>query len=488
MFALWLKRKYADRAAFETAWGPQGLNNSILRNQKLPTDESWEENRIYPAGNPWFFDPDNLNSSQRPYATRLLDTMEFLYELQNEVYDRYVLAIREAGFSGELIASNWHAGRMMSHFYNLHSDARIGTVDRHNYFGGGDTGIGLILSASMLALPGSGTLSSSLQQVEGLPFMLSEWIHVFPNEWGAEGPALIGAYGMGLQGWDVSFPFQNRDDGNFSSAIGAERWDATAPHFLGIFPAVSRQVLRGDVREAEMVHLRRVHMPSLARQEVGFDERTTQEWDVKTFTSDVFPAEALAAARGLVRFSAEPEKTEAFDLTPHRERDGIRSATGELFWRAGRHVRDGHIEINTPATQAVVGFAEGRSVDLADVLLRPRSRFGAVYLSAQSREGRLSQDAILLTAIARARNQGQIVIEDSLLLSRGEIRNHRPTGPVVMEPVRVEIQLKRKGDPVVHLLDHAGVKTGKTLPAPGGKFEIDTGRDATPYYLIEYPL
>ena len=31
-------------------------------------------------------------------------------------------------------------------------------------------------------------------------FTLSEWAHVLPNEWQAEGPAIIGAYGLGLQG------------------------------------------------------------------------------------------------------------------------------------------------------------------------------------------------------------------------------------------------------------------------------------------------
>ena len=72
----------------------------------------------------------------------------------------------------------------------------------------------------MLARAGSGSLSSGLQQVDDRPFMLSEWIHVFPNEWGVEGPAVLGAYGMGLQGWDVSFMFQNRDSGTFSEKIG----------------------------------------------------------------------------------------------------------------------------------------------------------------------------------------------------------------------------------------------------------------------------
>ncbi len=487
LFAQWLKKKYGAEPAFLAAWGKEALNCSILSNQRLPTDESWAADRIYPAGNPWFFDPANLETSQRPFKRRLLDTMAFLYELQNAVYARYAKALRDAGYAGELVASNWQAGRMMSHFYNLHSDALLGTVDRHNYFGGGSRGLGAFNAASMLARPGSGTLSSSLQQVEGRPFMLSEWIHVSPNEWGVEGPALIGAYGMGLQGWDVSFPFQNRDDGTFSAAVGGEPWDATAPNFLGVFPAVSRQVLRGDVAEAPVAHTRTVHLPSLDAAQIGFEEQVQQAWDVKSFTSDVFPAEALAVAGGRVRFTDAFEPTPALDLSAHRQGGRLLSSTGQLQWQPGRSAQDGFIAINTPGTQAAVGFAEGQTLTLTDCTISPRSRYGAIYLSARSPSGALKSDqAVLVTAIARARNKGMIVLDDAYLMSRGEIRNHRPAGPVVMEPVVAEIALKRGGAPTLHILDHGGVKTGKTIPVVNGRFTLDTGRDATPYYLLEY--
>ena len=104
----------------------------------------------------------------------------------------------------------------------------------------------------MLRQAGSAMLSSGLQQVFDRPFMLSEWIHVWPNEWGVEGPAILGAYGFGLQGWDVSYMFQNADDGGFTDRLGGRNWDVTAPQILGIFPAVARQVRRGDVAESEV--------------------------------------------------------------------------------------------------------------------------------------------------------------------------------------------------------------------------------------------
>jgi hypothetical protein len=58
--------------------------------------------------------------------------------------------------------------------------------------------------------------------------------------------------------------------------------------------------------------------------------------------------------------------------------------------------------------------------------------------------------------------------------------------PVLMEPVKATITVRKEGTPEVVLLDHDGRRTDVTLPVANGTFTIDTGRDQTPYYLIEY--
>ena len=57
--------------------------------------------------------------------------------MQNEFYARYVKALLDTGYEGEILASNRQAGRAFSHYYNLHSDSLVGLIDHHNYFGGG---------------------------------------------------------------------------------------------------------------------------------------------------------------------------------------------------------------------------------------------------------------------------------------------------------------------------------------------------------------
>ena len=81
---------------------------------------------------------------------------------------------------------------------------------------------------TMLAQPGSGYLGSGLQQVADRPFGISEWIHVYPSLYSAEGPAIFAAYGMGLQGWDSSYEFQSSS----GHGAGARSW-ATSPGACG---------------------------------------------------------------------------------------------------------------------------------------------------------------------------------------------------------------------------------------------------------------
>jgi hypothetical protein len=476
-FCDWLREKYGTQEQLAEAWGKDSFN--IFAGEGFPQiDEHLDQNNILPLGNPWYWDPAQLNTSQESRRRRHLDTLEFLYVLQNEFYAKYVEAVRQAGYEGEIVSSNWQAGRAASHFYNLHSDALVGTIDRHNYFGGSDGSV--IRNASMLALPGSGILSAGMQQVVDRPFMLSEWIHVTPNEWGVEGPALIGAYGMGLQGWDVSYMFQNRDQGEFSTRIAEDRWDVTAPNVMTVFPAVARQVLRGDVRESDKVAAINVHVPSLSDARLSAQDKVTQQYDIKTFESEEIPAQTLAIARCGVRFTDTFLKTPTFPIDQYTDRQAIVSTTKQLRWYAGQNKLDGYCTIDTAGTKAVVGFAAGRDCELGEVTIRPECRYAAIYVTAREMDRTLrNSEAWLIVAVARARNTGMKIFNDDRLLERG-------SSPVLMEPVKASFSVAGRGSPTVHVLDHSGRRTGETLPTNGHRFEIDGARDKTCYYLVTF--
>lgn len=473
-FCRWLKAKYGSHDGLAAAWGKDSLNCFA---HEVPVDggEHLDRANILPLGNPWYWDPDQLQGSQAARKQRHLDTLRFLYELQNEFYARFVAEVRQAGYQGEILSSNWQAGRALSHFANLHSDSLIGTIDRHNYFGSQR------VNASMFARPGSGMLSTGMQQVSDLPFMLSEWIHVFPNEMGVEGPAIIGAYGMGLQGWDVSFMFQNGDEGKFSERLGRQAWDVAAPHVLGVFPAVARHVLRQDVAPSETAAAVNVHAPSLFEGRLMFTDKVVQGYDDKELESSAVPAEALTVARCRVCFTETLTPTARFDLSPFRAEGRLTSTTGQLRWREATDARGGAFTINTKATKAAVGFIGGDRFELGEVVIEPATPFAAIYVTARDLQGSIAEAKdLLVVALARARNTGAKVSPDGAqLLEAGK-------GPVLMEPVRARVTINRPGKARVISLDQEGRVADRVVPCEGGVLDVDSARDRSPYYLLQF--
>jgi hypothetical protein len=472
-FCQWLRKKYGSQAKLEEAWGKAAFDSFAGEGFKT-AGEHLDKGNILPIGNPWFWDPDQIHGSQAFRARRLLDSLHFLYTLQCEFFDGYVQAVRQAGYRGELVGSNWQAGRGYSHFANLHSDYLVGTIDRHNYFGDR-------CNATMFARAGSGLLSTGMQQVADRPFMFSEWIHVFPNEMGVEGPAIVGAYGFGLQGWDASFMFQNGDNGAFSSKIGRDQWDVTAPQVLGVFPAVARHIHRGDVRESAELAVRNVHVPSLFEGKLSFDDKVAQGYDDKELDSSKVPARALAAVRSVVAFTPEYTDTPAFDMAPYEKGGQIVSATGQLRWKEAAGKSGGYFSMDTPGTKAVVGFAAGQKCELGTVTIESESRFAAIYVTAREPQKTIdSSRELLIVAVARARNSGmKFSPAGDKMLTAG-------IPPILMEPVKAKITLRKEGRPKAVLLDHDGRPTGKTLPLEEGSLLIDGARDKTPYYLLRY--
>ncbi len=168
---------------------------------------------------------------------RELDTASFLHDVQDQFYTKFVKAIRDTGYKGPLCGSPWQAPAMVPEYYNLLSDYQVGYIDRHNYYGEED------VFASMLSKPGSGYLSTGLQQVDGRPFGVSEWITQFPSLYQADGPVIMAAYGLGLQGWDSSYEFTsnvaNEKGSWFAPNAGGlpfRLWYVDSPVQIGQFP------------------------------------------------------------------------------------------------------------------------------------------------------------------------------------------------------------------------------------------------------------
>ncbi len=462
-FSEWLKAKYGSEAALKQAWG-----------DALKSGESFAARNIVPQANPWFFGEDNLPKQTGGARRRLLDTAQHFHELQNKFYARFVKAIRDAGYQGALCGSPWQAPSMLPHYLNLQSDALVGFIDRHNYFGGG-------LFDTMLTRPGSGYFGTGLQQVADRPFGLSEWIHVYPSLYSAEGPALIAAYGLGLQGWDASFEFQSQiNPHTFNDRVGWPPWgvwEADVPTQLGQYPVLARMIYRGDVQEAEVISTRRVSRNDLATGQFNFSDRVRQQGDIKTFSGSV-PAEALTAGRVVVEFTDQPQPSTFPDLTKYRQDSTIVSATKQLAWdTAGQ----GFFTVNTPGTKAVVGFAKNKPQHLGDVTIEVQCPYASVFLTATQPGAPLTTaKTALLSAVARNCNSGfKYFAVDGKTLDNGK-------APILLEPVKATVTLTDRPVAAVNVLDHSGRRSGKTLPVTNGHFTIDGAKDQALYYEVVF--
>jgi len=464
-FAEWLKAKYGTQEALAAAW-PGALK----------AGETLEAKNIEIQGNPWFMGEGGL-AQQKGKAgptQRLLDNAAFFHAVQNKFYGKFVKAIRETGYKGPLCGSPWQAPAMIPHYYNLRSDYLVGWIDRHNYFGDG-------LLGTMLTKPGSGNLGSGLQQVVDRPFGISEWIHVYPDLYSAEGPALFAAYGMGLQGWDASYEFQSSSTrGGFAKIVGNFPWgvwEADVPTQIGQFPALSRMILRGDVKEGGIISARRVSPQELQEGKFSFSDSIEQAGDIKEF-GGTCPAKALAAGRCVVEFTDKPIASSFPDMAKFEKGKVITSDTKQLAWD---YSGKGFFTVDTDGTKAVVGFAEGKDFTLGNVKIGLQCPYASVFLTAAEKGATLATaKTALITAVARNCNSGFTVFSvDNRVLENGK-------DPIMLEPVRASFAITGREVAAVNILDHDGRRTDKALAVKDGAFSIDGAKDKALYYEVVF--
>jgi len=460
-FSAWLVAKYGSREALNKAWGGN-----------LKAEETLAAKNIEVQGNPWFMGDDAFRKNANAIP-RMLDNAAFFHEVQDKFYTKFVKAVRDAGYKGPLVGSPWQAPTMLPHYYNLQSDYQVGYIDRHDYFGEK-------ITDTMLSKPGSGYFGAGLQQVIDRPFGLSEWITCYPAFYSADGPAIIAAYGFGLQGWDASYEFTASSKRAFETSAGGLPWgiwNVDVPAQIGQFPALSRMIMRGDIKEGDIISTRKVSKENLATGKFNFTDKISQTGDVKTFGGAV-PPEALAAGRVVVQFVDQTEPSTLPDMSKYVTSSVVRSNTGQLSWD---YSGKGFFTVNTDGTKAVVGFAGGQAPVLGDVKIAVQSPYASIVLTALDRDATLATaKTALLSAVARNCNTGfKYQSTDGKIIENGK-------GPILIEPVKAQITITGRPIAAVNVLDQDGRRTDKTLEVTGGSFTIDGTRDRTLYYEIVY--
>ncbi len=436
-FADWLRAKYGDDTGLRKAWTvvaqPRGEGVPPLRvagilpvirgRDALATKEQGQDalaaTAVLQEGEG--LGPDQhislLNNglfnakyfqAHPEQAVRGQDQMRFCLELEDKYWAASVAAMRKAGVKVPISATNWQAHGFATRVHML-GQSRLDYIDRHGYWDhpAGEGNLKWRIATALfhnqpmvkavksdqdaLIYLGRGNLvtEKAWEQVLGLPMTISEWNTCLPNRYSLEGTGLMAVYGL-LQGWDglLEFGYFSPD---WRDALGPGSFDmlANPPQILQ-FPAVAAMWHRQDVREAELI------------AESLYDKESVFGLD-----DDRKPVPIAAALIGKVgyRFVSQHREPVVKDIRPYWDPDRriARSTTGELVWSA----LDGFVTVNTPRTQAVIGFLGTGPHALATMTLRSPTNFGAVYVTALDGEATIeSARRLLVTAVGPAKNTG----------------------------------------------------------------------------------
>ncbi len=438
-FTAWLRKRHGDDAGLKKAWTVNG-KSPLQKGEGLGPGQ-----RIGLMGNYEFTSGQLQRAPEK--QVRGQDQMRFFLELEEKYWADSRKVLREAGVKVPVCGTNWQGHGFTTRVHML-GQSKFDYIDRHGYWdhpqGEGQLkwrlatelfhNLPMVKAVNgdqdMLVYLGIGNLviEKAWEQVLGLPMTISEWNTCLPNEHSLEGTGLMAAYGL-LQGWDGSLQF-----GYFSSdwgtVLGPGAFDmfGNPPQMLQ-YPAVSTMWHRQDVKEAELV------------AESLYDNESIFDW-----VDDRKPVAIAAALVGKVgcRFVEGRRQPVVKDIARHWDARNLvaRSITGELTWNASQGV----VRIDTPRTQAVIGFLSCEPHGFADVSITSSTRFGAIYVTAMDGyEPIRSARRLLVSAIGPARNTGMEYEKTAQRSRLGTPYWHlRNTGkaPALLEAVVGQIEVR----------------------------------------------
>jgi len=476
----WLLKRHGSREKLAEAWGAD------LAAGESPKDGTVKRLAI------WQF-----HSVPPPKVPRASDQLRFYFELTNRYFTTTVKALRQAGVKQPFCGTGWQGGGL-TYWAEIYSNVPgLDYIDRHHYYGGGPGGWQILSGLPFNHVPAltkpEQILKLSSERVLGMPFSISEWANVLPNQWRLEAAPLMTFYGNCLNGWDAPIHFAHHVGSRPGERSFVGRlwwmWPVHEASTLCQYPALSQVIRRRDVREAEPAFVRH-----FSEAEV-FGARPLKDVAIKFEVSGPYEmsserginarslAAIYAAAVGKtgIQFAKDDQPDFSIDLNRYidMEKKEIRSSTGELYWNYGT----GYVTCDTPRTQAAVGFLGGVTVKLADCEIAISNRIASVLVTSWDGKPLKESRHILITAVGRTRNADmEYTRGGQRLLVRGE------KGPVLLNGVKGTVALRRTGKCTVTALSPHGYRTADIAPqTTGGRLVIPMdARHKAAFYNVRF--
>ncbi len=476
-FIDFLKGKYADDSALQTAWKEQGKTGLEIRKESL-------------ALNYVYIDHDVLTSTKYS-KQRIKDTFEFVAELEKGLYDRMEawakspegLNLKSIVAGGTQMGSRERADLWINTEYDF--------IARHGYQSHPTTGTEYFVgcatgnSASMLGQVSNNVLASmATRKVLGLPYIVTEAQEAEPNVHTAEFNILSSAI-YSYQGWSmVSFCFTNKNMDGRNNVISNSFSILDHPTRYSTSQSASLLYMRDEITKASKGYYRAISID-----------------DVYDLNDQYFglPAGTYIIGRAGIYFVGKDGNVlytpEGVEITEYEsdasilekiKHSSLISEGGEIIWSQN----DQQAIINTHSTQSVVGYISNKQFALNDVDIFTTTNFASITVSALNRKIDNSIDMsltlknaerILVTATAQARNTGaELSADGNSITALGE-------GPIIVEPVKGTIVFKTFDELEIWILNTSGQRVRKATYAKnddGWTVLTMSAEDKTTYYEV----
>lgn len=243
------------------------------------------------------------------------------------------------------------------------------------------------------------------QRVFGRPYVMSEYNHPTPNQYGAEGMPMISMM-CALQGWSGVFhyTYNHFADGMRSRMNPWSVFDFLArTDMLAHYPACAAMVLRGDLKPLTREWRWGVSKET-AKELFGIRNRINAVYYDVTCRSFVPPEANPLLFRTGIDYSGPAATTGDWFDTPQRC-----ALTNECGVTWDRSVPDRCcLVVNTPRTKVFTGYPEGRTIALGVVTLKDvKTSMDWATVSLVSLDGKAFDEAgarILVAATAKSGN------------------------------------------------------------------------------------
>jgi hypothetical protein len=456
----WLLHKYGSREALAKAWQPADGQGKGLGDDEDPAARTVAFTYRFSYDSQTRLDP--VLSHQRN-----LDMYAFLCDTQKKYYDRMHAFLLGLGVQCPIAGSN----HWISDVADLHLNAALDYVDRHDYYAHPHgtynyiEGQSVSPATAMVRSDSLGIIAGlANRRVYGRPYTVSEWDNCLPNPYRAEGPVFMAAYAC-LQDWH---PMQYAylaliDDDPKSINSFMVFYD---PAHMNVLPAAALMFQRRDIKEASTGY---------------FEPVAAGQFMDPAFSPQRNSRVALLGKYGL----AFPDVVDApgannADLLKQAS-DGTKhvyeSITGELRWDVGQ----GLLTVNSPRTQGVVGFTQGRAVAMGDVTLEVGNDFAVVVVSSLDGASIRQAGRLLVSTSARAQWSGMEFDERTGVVTK----SGRP--PFLMEPVAGTVRIKHDKPLTVYRLSSSGKRLGEVetqKTREGTAFEMRPENRCMHYELV----